>query len=476
MRNGVRKPAVPLRTRLSDDGGFALPTVLLMTFAGFAVAMVAVLASLNAQGGITHDYDTKDALAGAEAGVHEAMLRYNATNVQGGSWGTCLPTGTTESMGGMDWCPAQTGSLPDGTTYTYRVGFPQRIPGAPLPPHTAQIVSEGNTSGATRRVDVTIRSASGQKPFPDAGIIGRDKIHLNTNSGLYGNAATNGDITLDGNDTFCGNAEVGPGRNVLPVGTVPSCGGSVTQGVTSLPPVNQGDVNQPGHNANGNFFAVNPVVSGSPSRACFNGYNATGAVDSSCGSPGSRELVLSRGQSAGAGLEVTLNGGDYSLCRLELQQGTKLSVANGAQVTIYFDSPENCGYSDGAVQLNLAQFTSILSNGGDATHVSLLFVGSETLSTKAIMASNTSTNPGIECNQDFVVYGPLTDIVMQSNSFFCGAIAGKTIDISSNTTVRTSNQAQEYQLPGWVDHYAIDDFKECAGTMPAGASSPNSGC
>ena len=81
-------------TRAAGDGGFTLPTVMLMVFASFAVASVAVLSSLTAQHGTVRDFDTKDALAGAEAGAHEAMLRYNATTIAGGTWGKCLPAGT----------------------------------------------------------------------------------------------------------------------------------------------------------------------------------------------------------------------------------------------------------------------------------------------------------------------------------------------------------------------------------------------
>ena len=62
-----------------------------------------------------------------------------------------------------------------------------------------------------------------------------------------------------------------------------------------------------------------------------------------------------------------------------------------------------------------------------------------------------------------------------SNSYFCGAVAGKTVTVSSNTAVKVSNQAAGYTLPGWVDHYAIDDFKECTGSMVTG-SAPSAGC
>jgi hypothetical protein len=467
MRNGCRG----LLARAERDEGFTLPVVLLMVLTAFAVASAAVLASFSAQQGTTRDFQSKDAFATAEAGAHEAMLRYNATTVSGDSWGQCLPSGTPVSDGaGWSWCPAQQAQLPDGSTYTYRVGFPQQVPGAPLPAHTAQVISQGSTSGVTRRVDMTMRSASSQTPFASAGIVGLNSISLSANDSLTGNSATNGDMTLAGNDQVCGNVQVGPGRNV--VGGPPSCttgSSTVTQGVTSLPPVNQGDA--PTNNQNGNFFTVNPVspaTKNAQRRVCFNGRNAAGETDTSCRA---RELKLANGAS---GVTLTLNGGNYSLCKLTLESGTSIYVANGAKVTIYFDSPENCGYTGATTQLSMDSNTSVQVNGGTAQNMRMLFVGSDTVPTTATMSSNTTQN--VTCNQDFIIYGPRTDIVFASNSYFCGAVAGKTVTSNSNTSVKTSNETKAYPLPGWVDHYAIDDFRECTGAMPTGTASPGSGC
>ena len=279
---------------------------------------------------------------------------------------------------------------------------------------------------------MTIRSASSQTPFSSAGIVGLNSINLDSNDSLYGNSATNGDVTLAGNDQVCGTVQVGPGRNV--VGGPPTCttgSSTVTQGVTSLPPVNQGDA--PTNNQNGNFFSVNPVSPASKNaqrRVCFNGRNAAGETDTSCGA---RQLKLTNGAS---GVTLTLNGGNYSLCSLTLQSGTSIYVANGARVTIYFDTPEACGYTSAATQLSMASNTSIQVNGGSAQNMRLLFVGSDTIPTTATMSSNTIQN--VACNQDFVVYGPRTDIVFASNSYFCGAVAGKT---SARTRTRRSRPA-----------------------------------
>src|SRR5688572_11202322 len=61
---------VPLRS----DGGFAVPTVLFMLLAAFAVASVGAVASISSQRGVVRDQDTKEALTAAEAGVSQALL------------------------------------------------------------------------------------------------------------------------------------------------------------------------------------------------------------------------------------------------------------------------------------------------------------------------------------------------------------------------------------------------------------------
>ncbi len=59
------------------DRGFAVPMVLFMILGAFSIAMIVAVVSVNAQRGTVRDADSKTALALAEAGVSEALLRYN---------------------------------------------------------------------------------------------------------------------------------------------------------------------------------------------------------------------------------------------------------------------------------------------------------------------------------------------------------------------------------------------------------------
>jgi hypothetical protein len=455
------RPGIPLiRTSLKTakhgrlglaarESGFAVPTVLFMVMAAFALASVAVVSSIQSQNGTTRDLDTKDALAVAEAGAHEALLRYNATAAEV----ACVPPQTLS--GG--WCSEATGSLPGGGAFTYWVRPAEG---------EIEVVSQATKDGVTRRVDMSAHSAAGTQPFIDAGIIGLNGIHLDSNSTIGADVATNGDVNLDSNSGLCGNAQVGVGHDVTGPGSH-TCG-TVLQGSVTLPTVNQGDA--PTHNHNSNFFANTPL-NGRKDRVCFNGFDANASPSSLCGS---RELVI-RGGGPNGGTALTLPSGDYSLCRLELISNSTLYIDSGASVRIWFDSPEACGYAGGSpqsVQLKLDANSRITANGdSSAIDVAMLFVGSESRSTSIELASNTML-PAV-CFQNFVIYAPRSDVHLNSNTYYCGAIGARSVHLDSNSQVQTSNQAQDFTLPNSPAHYVVDRFIECGG--PA-TTAPDSSC
>ena len=419
---------------LSSQDGFALPTVLFMLLAAFAVASIAVISSVNAQHGTTRDMATKDALAAAEAGVQQALVRYNA----GAIAGTCAPGDTSQA----GWCVAQQGSIQPGGTFNYSV-----LPGAGV----IDVVSQGTVGGVTRRVHVTAHSAAGDQPFIDFGVIGRDSVSLASNGEITADTATNGDVTLgNGASTFlCGNVQVGVGHDILPAGRTPSCGGQELQGEITLANVNQADVRT--NNNNNKFFGSNPVT-GKKSDVCWNGANPDGVASTACGS---REMYIDHNSG------VTLTSGNYSFCKLTLRQNSIVQVASGSTVRIYFDTPEACGYPSGVTQLDMDSNTEITANGSSgAGDVALLFMGSESRSTRIALASNTFTDQN--CNQNFVIYAPRTDIGFASNAHYCGALAGKTIALASNAHVTANNLASGFLLPNAPAHYTIDRFVECS--------------
>ena len=168
---------------------------------------------------------------------------------------------------------------------------------------------------------------------------------------------------------------------------------------------------------------------------------------------------------------LTLTGTKYSFCQVTLLQNSALYFTAGQSVSIFFDSPENCGQPSGVSQLSLDQNTRISSPDGSPRDAALVFLGSPVLATNATLKSNTSANSA--CVQNFVVYAPDTDIHLDSNATYCGAMAGKTISLDSNAVIDSDSASQVYSLPPTSPHFGVASEVECSA---APASPPDSGC
>ncbi len=433
------------RARIARESGFALPTVLFMLLAAFTVATTAAVVSMGAQRGTLRDADAKQALALAEAGVSEALLHYNRVVASGASSCVVSSGGTVQvSAPTGAWCAPVTGSAPQGS-FEYTV--------APTMGHL-EIVSLGDSNGITRRIQVSADSVSGQGIFSTATVKSRDTITMDSNSEIRANAATNGDMILNGNSMLCGTGSVGVGRAFTLASNAKhhldqTCAGtgSLTRAPLSLPAVNQGDAASV--NDNGRFF-------GSDLRAGSNRVSWT---------PSTRTLSLSSNSS------VTLGGSVYSFCRLTMSSNTSLYIAPGASVTIFFDSPEACGLPANTAQIDLSSNSRITATGGGPGRVAILMVGSDSIPSRVLLSSNTQVAGA--CEQNFVIYAPRTDVNFNSNSTYCGALAANTIRMDSNTKIFNDAGAMSFVLPNTAPHYEPSGFVECSS---AATTPPDSGC
>lgn len=456
-----------VRSRLASEAGFAVPAVLLMTVAALGMAGVAVTTSIEGQRGTVRDQGGKAALAVAESGVSQALLYYNRGTAP------CVPS-TAEG-----WCGPVNGMSVNGGSVTYwaRILSSAEQCGVANEVECVEIVSVGAVNGVTRRIDVMASTlptedSSSQGPFATAGVLSYEDLTLDSNAIIHTGSATNGHISLKGNARQCGPASVGVGKEMKrspnsqyhananctsPLGTPP-------QKELTLPQVEQGDAAT--SNDNNRFFALDQI-SGNRGEACWNGKYGTGKSTTACGT---RELRV-EGTSS-----VTLGGKIYSFCKLTLRSNSALYVKSGVNTTIYFDSPESCGQSSGVYQLDLSSNSRITSASGDPVTIAMLFVGSKTRQTRILLNSNTEVDG--PCEQNFVIYAPLSDITLNSNSRFCGAIAGKTIHMDANSHIWSGKDTDSFNLPGvevpdTPAHYTPYRFVECSS---APAATPNDGC
>jgi lipopolysaccharide export system protein LptA len=421
-----------LRSGLSllahSESGIAMPTVLTVTVISLGFGSVAALSSISAQKGSVRDYDNKTALAAADAGAERALYRHNKIATSGEE--PCLVTTGTGALvpgAALDdgWCPEVTGTIGDAS-YWYRVRPAAAVAGRV---EEIDIVSIGTSDEISRRIELSARTQTGAV-FGEHTVVGLNSVNMDSDTLITGNTASNGNITMASNTQICGNVQVGPGQTFG--GNL--CSGYISaNGTLDLPDVDQGDVLT--NNSNARFFTQD--IRSSASRVT---YNAS-----------TRHLSLTSNSS------LTLGGVNYSLCRLTMDSNTDIYVANGASVRIYFDTPENCGLADNTAQLDMNSNSRIRPTAGGAASIALLFVGSETVATRAVLSSNTSI-----CELELLVYGPRTDIQMNSNTSLCGGVMGQTIQMDSNTEIASSPDAAGFTLPLPI-HYEPTRYVECSG-------------
>ncbi len=447
-----------LKQRLRCESGFALPTVMAVLIAAFGLASVTVVASVNSQSGVVRDQDTKSAIGVAEAGVANAMLRYNRIST---STNPCAPVTAAQGTLGQ-WCPVQVSGSIGAGTYTYSV-LPTRTT-APIQ-DVITVVSTGNVDGVTRRVKAVSRSSDAYQPFFAASIIADKGITIPANSSITtGGIASNGDIALTQNNSslYCDQASVAPGYAITGPG---GSGCTAVSQTTSLPDVNPGDVHtNPDSNSNERICAPqgDPVVKAS----CSQVWNPT-----------TRVLDLKVSQSS---ITFGSPGGEfnYSLCRMVTSKpGTSIYIAAGATVRFYFDSPQNCGFTGPTTQFDLTQNSTIGGTGGSSAYrVSMLFQGwgpqVEPPWSRIYLSSNTSANQ--QCPSEFIIYAPHSDVEFKQNSNYCGAIAANRITMQQNVQVTGNDAGGDFQLPNTLQQqYTQEEFVECAA---APASPPDTGC
>jgi hypothetical protein len=433
-----------LRRAGRDEGGMAIAAVVTLIGVGLAVSGAAVLAANTAIGGTTRDERSKHALAAADAAAQIALFRQNQvdTNVSN----PCVVEGVGGDLfagaaDGDGWCPEVSGEVGDAT-WSYRVSPATETGNV----KSLSYVAIGNVDGVTRRIKVGAESSTADSLFGTFGVVGRDWISLDSNARINGNAATNGDITMNSNARVCGYAQVGPGRAVSPPSSQCSEYAPPTQGTVSLPGVSPAVVAAAA--STNRFFAPekNPgdTISGSPVS-----WDST-----------TRTLFLDSNS------VVTLGGTDYRLCRLELKSNSQLIVAQGARVRLMFDSPENCGLSSGARQIFMDSNTRIGSTSGNPADLQIMIVGSETIPTVVELNSNYATTMPV------TIYAPNSDVYMDSNSTWVGGIAGKTVTMKSNAVINADPRVNEAVLPVPL-HFRESRYVECSA---APVSNPDDYC
>jgi hypothetical protein len=431
------------------EGGMALPTALFAMVASMGLAGAAVMASVDVQQGSKRDGGSKSAIAAADAGANVAMMRLNRDRADlAGS--SCLE-GATPSNG---WCPPVSGEV-GGASYEYQVSDASVGCGE----FDLCVVVAGTAGEVTRRVLVNFNQgpsgpggggSEGEEEEEKEGenesggggtegLIGVDNVQIDNNADARVSVGTNGNITVYNNGNVCGNIRHGVGKSASFSNNGTQCSGySVTEGNLSVPPVSSFIPSDIASN-NSNYRLVKCTSTDNPAGCQTDGYSgkwsSTVPWDSS-----TRTISTSNNKT------LTLNGGDYFVCQLLLSNNSHLIMGSGAKVRVFFDTPENCGLSNGAKQIDVNNNAGIAATGyqpslGKYEMPGFYLLGSTSISTKVEWSNNSGVN-------EFVLYAPNSSITLQNNATFIGVIVGKTVHLNNNAIVK---QDAGFTLPPYLD-------------------------
>lgn len=455
-----------LRQSLRDERGMALPFALFAMIAAMALVGVAVLASVDVQQGSHRDSGSKSAIAAADAGANVALQRQNQYASQLSEEEPCL----NESAEGLEpgpevssepgWCEPIVGEV-GGVPFTYRVSTVGGVCGG----HEACIVSTATANGVSRRVQLGLDQV-GITSFLDKerleeellketegreltaqelkeleeelqakleeeehsgsvpGLVGKDEITVSGNGNIRVGVGTNGDLVTSGNASICGDIRVGVGKKWSKSGNASQCSGyDFTQGDTSLPEVSS-------------FIPSDIATNNSNSRitTCSKGLPAGCQQDTLSGGSWGKNTPFNpttRAISLSGNTTLTVGGGDYWICSLSFSGNSKLIMAAGAHVRFFFDTPENCGTT---TQISMTGNNEISATGykpalGQFDMPGFYLLGSPTMTSQVNLSGNNSTT------DEFVIYGPNTNVNISGNATFKGIVAGKHIAISGNGNI-----------------------------------------
>jgi hypothetical protein len=426
-----------------------MPTVLMVMVIGFMFSAAAVIASVSSQSASSRDQDSKTAIAIADAGIQQAILRQNKVSTTDASPCVVDNSGTLGNGAALadGWCPAHTGTV-GGGTFSYRVKPAADLTVNGQTRSQTTIVSTGTADGVTRRVSTVASAVSGSNTFGNERAVGIDwlNVHTGNGKGVYTDSGSNGSVTATNPTTICGNIRHGEGDEF--VGQEYQCPGyTVTEGDSSYPIVDISPYLAPENNSNVRLVNGQDTMTG---NVAWN--------------PTSRSLTM-EGKST-----VTL-GGDkpYVFCQLTMSGNSDLIMAQGTSVKIYFDSPEACGLSDPATQIDVTGNSSIVATGWDPAHgffelPGIYMVGSDTMTCNVNMTGTAKAN-------EFVIYAPRCNVTVWGSSDYWGAILGKTLDVGGSARI-FSDPNLPIPPVTVIRVFARDRYVECG---PVG-STPDANC
>lgn len=472
---------------LREQNGIALPAALgvLLVIGLLSSALFAVSLRLNDTS--TASRDAKRALAAADSGLEAAMFRMNVLGFQDvdqcfTTEGVDPATGTdpeTSSTPASGECAGTSADLGNSSSYTYYV-TPELEDGdvcAGLPVHHADsegevtvtqrcVTSIGEVNGERRRIQARVASYIGTQLFPVGGILAINGITVKNTAIVSGVLGSNGQIDLGNNSVISGGIELGTASTPPPtLGNGSTLGGPVTyrseaDGAFVLAPVDMG--NTATVNDNGR------ITSGQDAGSHVT-YTDTAADP--------RSLTLANNGS------LTLGGGTYNFCKVTLGNNSYITIAVGAKIRFFLDSPDRSGSSCIPSGMTAAQARaagyggmtlgqgSNFNNPGNAINFQIYMYGYAD-GTHKVEFNNTSA-------MNAAIYAPTSELVWVNTAGITGGVAASKVEFKNSATFAWAGDSAGFSLSDLrtdtVSVYYRMAWTECQRNRTT-TSDPESGC
>lgn len=507
-----------MRLLVRSEHGMALPTALFATVASLGLASAAVMSSVDVQRGTKRDSDSKSAIASVDAGVNVARMRLNRYQAGLSEKTPCIgPAGEAQTPV-AGWCPATAPETVGASTFSYQFSA---VGGGVCGGYDLCVVATGSADGVTRRVQVTfdgdglVGSGNEEKEGEEKegkegvsekgnkggwgggseGVIGVDKVEIYNNADARVGVGTNGDVVVHNNANVCGNVRHGVGKKATFENNADQCDGyTTTEGNATMPPVTSFmPVSIATNNSNYRLVKctkTSPVKE--PVGCQSDTYNKSWSSTEPW-NPSTRTINASNNAT------LTLGGGDYFVCKLELSNNVDLIMAEGSQVRIFFDTPENCKLTAGAKQIYIRNNAAVTSTGYQPDEDQFAMPGFYVIGSPTIPTTVEWKNNSGNANE-LILYAPNSNVILENNATFYGAVAGKTVLLENNVEVtrdegfeippgldpwqkQGSETAEEESKEGETEggetegyvYYTPQHYVECTG-IPGPGEAPNASC
>jgi hypothetical protein len=431
-----------IRDLRRNERGIAVPTALMALIATFAISSVAVMSTVDVQQGTNRDHSSKEAIAAADAGANIALLRLNRYLPSLTVAHPCVGPNGEYQTAVSGWCPSTATEAVGGATYSYVVSAYAGT-GKPL-----NVVSVGSSGTVQRRVNVALTTNAGKGIFADEKFIGQDEINVKGNFKIEADIGTNGGITQSGGSgTICGDERHGVGKSAPEI----KCTGKAQYEEERELPAITAPANLKTENAN-----------------CLLSQNCTSgpyAGQSDTWTKKNPWTESTRVINVGSNGTLTMNGGDYFICKLEIGPGT-VYMSAGAHARIFIDTPKNCNLEPGAIQVNIGGNGNLISSAYNPKQgiyeIPQIYVLGDG---EVKIGANSGTN-------HLMLYAPESKIDLEGGAEWIGMFAGKSITLNGNPFFRSDPNIKEPNLT-YSGRFQRTRYVECTG---ATASPPNADC